>query len=185
VRGAYFDQYRPAEQPCSARSQDEFTARIQKELAGSRPVKPALAAAVVMRTLNRHLTEGQIRKVRDTLPRSIRALWPEPGETAKNATAAPAAKEPPAAKESAPGAPGPSQGTAVGGSRDTVERELGRTGAAGEASSIAQSAPGLPDDSSRPVDVDPATAQAVEQAVGKREGPNRGRAKMRPRRGGE
>jgi uncharacterized protein (DUF2267 family) len=78
VRGAYFDQYRPAAQPASARSQEEFIARIQHDLDGTRPVNAEAAAAAVMRTLNRHVTEGQIRKVRDALPKGVRALWPEP-----------------------------------------------------------------------------------------------------------
>jgi uncharacterized protein (DUF2267 family) len=78
VRGAYFDQYRPAAQPAAQRSQEDFIARIREELAATRPVRPDLAATAVMRTLNRHITEGQIKKVRDALPKSVRALWPEP-----------------------------------------------------------------------------------------------------------
>jgi uncharacterized protein (DUF2267 family) len=78
VRGAYFDQYRPAAQPASARSQEDFIARIQHDLDGARPVKAEAAAAAVMRTLNRHVTEGQVKKVRDSLPKGVRALWPEP-----------------------------------------------------------------------------------------------------------
>jgi uncharacterized protein (DUF2267 family) len=178
VRGAYFDQYRPAAQPLSDRSQDEFTDRIRQELVGCRPVRPDLAATAVMRTLNRHLTEGQVRKARDALPKSIRALWPEPGQTAQGATAAPPAKEP------MPCAPGPSQQDPAEGSRDTVEHELERTGAAIRAPSIAPSAPGLPGDTSRPLDADP-TRAVVERAMSDRAGSNRGGGKKRPRRGGE
>lgn len=79
VRGAYFDQYRPAAQPAAARSHDDFIARIRDDLDGSRPVNPEQAAAAVMGTLNRHVTAGQIKKVRDALPKGIRAIWPEPG----------------------------------------------------------------------------------------------------------
>ena len=80
IRGAYFDQYRPAMQPLSTRSQEDFIARVNHELAGSRPVRADHAATAVMRTLNRHITEGQVRKVREALPKGVRALWPEPGE---------------------------------------------------------------------------------------------------------
>ncbi len=180
VRGAYFDQYRPAAQPFSTRSQDEFTARIREELAGSRPVRPDLAATAVMRTLNRHLTEGQIKKARDALPKGVRALWPEPDQTTKSATAPPRAMEP------APSAPGPSQKARAESSRESREageRALERAGAAPGLSS-AQTAPGLPDDSSRPVDVDPATTTAVERAMGNRSAPNRA-GKPHPRRGGK
>src|SRR5215472_14441548 len=78
IRGAYFDQYRPAAQPATARSQDDFIARIQHEMDGARPVNVQQAAAAVMRTLNRHVTEGQVKKVRDALPKGVRAMWPEP-----------------------------------------------------------------------------------------------------------
>src|SRR5215470_6544462 len=134
IRGAYFDQYRPAAQPLADRSQEDFTARIRQELAGSRPVRPDLAATAVMRTLNRHITEGQIKKARDALPRSIRALWPEPDQTAKGATAATRAEEP------APGPPGPSHKDPAEGSRDIVEHELERAGAATGAPPTAQRA---------------------------------------------
>jgi uncharacterized protein (DUF2267 family) len=84
IRGAYFDQYRPAAQPLPARSQEDFIARIVHELAGSRPVRADHAATAVMRTLNRHVTEGQVKKVRDALPKGVRALWPEPEHAAKS-----------------------------------------------------------------------------------------------------
>lgn len=98
IRGAYFDQYRPALQPASVRSQDEFIARIQRDLDDARPVKAEHAIAAVMRTLSRHVTEGQIRKVRDALPKGVRAMWPEqrPEQTGTQARhAAPQHSAPP------------------------------------------------------------------------------------------
>src|SRR5262249_32751084 len=136
VRGAYFDQYRPAAQPVAERSQEEFIARIRDELTGSRPVRPDLAATAVMRTLNRHLTEGRVRKARDALPRGIRALWPEPEPAAKGATPAPHTERP------VTGTQGPSHKASAEGPRSMVEHELERTGAATGPSSIAESAPG-------------------------------------------
>jgi uncharacterized protein (DUF2267 family) len=78
IRGTYFDGYRPSSQPTQARSQGDFIARIQHDMDGARPVNVQLAAAAVMRTLNRHMTEGQVRKARDALPKGVRAMWPEP-----------------------------------------------------------------------------------------------------------
>jgi uncharacterized protein (DUF2267 family) len=167
VRGAYFDQYRPAAQPVPERSQEDFIARIRHELAGCRPVRTDLAATAVMRTLNRHITEGQVKKARDALPKGIRALWPEPEQTAKSATAAPRAEE------SAPGAPPPAEKRPAEGSRDIVERQQERTGAATGTPSMAQGAPGLPS----------ASRTAVEPAAGKTA--ERGGAKMRTRRKGK
>ncbi len=172
VRGAYFDQYRPATQPAAARSHDDFIDRIQQDMDGSRPVNVQQAATAVMRTLNRHITEGQIRKVRDALPKGVRAMWPEPEHTEPGHTehdrgskGAPPARS---AGAQAPGGQRPSQrspqqrsaeGTQVAGGPEP-ERTV-----AAEPSSIAQSAPGLPNNSSQPVEVDAATKAAVERAM--------------------
>jgi uncharacterized protein (DUF2267 family) len=80
IRGAYFDQYRPTQQPVAIRSHEDFISRIQHDLDGARPVKAEQAVAAVMRTLNRHVTEGQVKKVRDSLPKAVRAMWPEPDQ---------------------------------------------------------------------------------------------------------
>jgi uncharacterized protein (DUF2267 family) len=171
VRGAFFDQYRPAAQPVAERSQEDFIARIREELAGCRPVRPDLAATAVMRTLNRHITEGQIKKARDALPKGIRALWPEPEHTARGATAAPRAEEP------APGAPLPAQKQSAPGAREAAER----TGAG--TPSMAQSRPGSP--GATPADAAPAAAKAAERAVSDQGGAERAGAKMRTRRKGK
>jgi uncharacterized protein (DUF2267 family) len=162
IRGAYFDQYRPAMQPASARSQHDFIARIQQDMDGSRPVNVQQAATAVMRTLNRHVTEGQVRKVRDALPKGVRAMWPEPAahtEAGHTAGAqAPGGQRPPQRS--------PQQRSAEG-AQTAGGREPERTAAA-EPSSIAQSAPGLPNNSSEPVEADAATTEAVERAMGVR-----------------
>jgi uncharacterized protein (DUF2267 family) len=184
IRGAYFDQYRPAAQPAAARSHDDFIARIQQDMDGSRPVNVQQAATAVMRTLNRHVTEGQVRKVRDALPRGVRAMWPEPehkeagrtehDQAAKGAAPARSAgAQPPGGQR--PSQQSPQQRSAEG-AQAAGGREPERTAAA-EPSSIAQSAPGLPNNSSQPVEVDAATKAAVERAMGVR--------KTRPKRTGE
>jgi uncharacterized protein (DUF2267 family) len=166
VRGAYFDQYRPAAQPVPERSQEDFIARIREELAGCRPVRPDLAATAVMRTLNRHITEGQIKKVRDALPKSVRALWPEPehpplpGEGRAGAT--------PRAKEAGAAGPGPSQMDPAEGSRETIEHELERARAAIALSSMPRGVSRPLEASGRPVEVHPATGRGAER------GSNRG-----------
>lgn len=165
VRGAYFDQYRPATQPATTRSHDDFVGRIRHDLEGSRRVNPERAAAAVMRTLNRHVSEGQIRKVRDALPKGVRAIWPEPDHAeveagpgprrhtrsvdkpaagSKDAApmAQPAAASPPApAPSAAPGRAGPqrsAQGSAQG-RWDDIEAEAGEAEQA--AARIARAAP--------------------------------------------
>ena len=77
VRGAYYDQFRPAHQPERLRSLDQFLERIGAELAMTRPVNVRDATRAVFQVLSRHVDEGQIEKVRQALPEEIRALWPD------------------------------------------------------------------------------------------------------------
>ncbi|ESY72123.1 DUF2267 domain-containing protein [Mesorhizobium sp. M1050] len=77
VRGAYYDQYRPAAEAEKTGSLEEFSQRISEELKTIRPVDPEDAARSVFRVLARHVDLGQSAKVRDALPKEIQALWPD------------------------------------------------------------------------------------------------------------
>jgi uncharacterized protein (DUF2267 family) len=75
IRGVYYDQYEPARQPSHCRDIDEFVDEVQSWLADTRPVDAREAVEAVFMTLSRHVTEGQIEKVKDVLPESIRKFW--------------------------------------------------------------------------------------------------------------
>lgn len=77
VRGAYYDLYEPSKQPTSLRTREEFVSEVARWLSDVRPIDPVLAIQTVFGVLNRHLSAGQIAKVREALPASTRALWPE------------------------------------------------------------------------------------------------------------
>lgn len=81
VRGAYYDQYRPSEQPLTIRSRQEFLQLVAERLSDVRPIDPETAASAVMSTLSRHLPAGQVRKLREALPEDIRSLWREEATT--------------------------------------------------------------------------------------------------------
>ncbi|WP_036017027.1 DUF2267 domain-containing protein [Bradyrhizobium sp. WSM1743] len=82
VRGAYYDQFRPSTMPRRVRSLEEFLQLIAEELKFGRPVNTEDAARAVFNVLSRHLTAGQIEKVREALPEDVRAIWSmEPGTT--------------------------------------------------------------------------------------------------------
>jgi uncharacterized protein (DUF2267 family) len=82
VRGAYYDLYEPSKQPTPLRSRDEFVAEVAKWLSDVRPVDPVLAIQTIFAVLDRHLSSGQVAKVREALPASTRSLWAEAGELA-------------------------------------------------------------------------------------------------------
>jgi uncharacterized protein (DUF2267 family) len=75
VRGVYYDQFEPGKMPSEFRSRDEFVAEVTQWLSDSRPVDPEEAIRSVFRVLSRHISEGQINKVRDALPKSLRQMW--------------------------------------------------------------------------------------------------------------
>jgi uncharacterized protein (DUF2267 family) len=80
IRGLYYDQWRPSDQPAKFRSADEFLERVGQEMAGIRPVNVEDATRAVLRVLNHHVDPNQVEHVRTSLPEHIRALWPEQGE---------------------------------------------------------------------------------------------------------
>ena len=76
VRGAYYEQFQPADQPDVTRSLDAFLQRVQTQLNGARPVNTRTAVSCVFSVLSRHIDAGQTAKTRHSLPEPIRALWP-------------------------------------------------------------------------------------------------------------
>jgi uncharacterized protein (DUF2267 family) len=75
VRGVYYDQFEPAKLPVDCRTPEEFTAEVAEWLSDIRPVDPEEAIAAVFGVLGRHLSEGQIAKVRGALPKGLGMLW--------------------------------------------------------------------------------------------------------------
>jgi uncharacterized protein (DUF2267 family) len=75
IRGAFYDQYKPASQPGPCRSEEEFTAEVAEWLSDARPVDPRLAIAAVLCVLDRHVDPGQVAKVKGALPKQLRQMW--------------------------------------------------------------------------------------------------------------
>ena len=88
VRGLYYDQWRPSEEPRQMRSRDEFLAQVADGLADIRPVNVAKATHAVFAVLDHYVDPGQVKKVRDALPHEIRELWPETGREGRAARSA-------------------------------------------------------------------------------------------------
>jgi uncharacterized protein (DUF2267 family) len=58
VRGVYYDQWRPGQQPERTRALDEFLERVSEKIGGTRPVNVRDAARSVFRVLARHMDRG-------------------------------------------------------------------------------------------------------------------------------
>src|SRR4051794_1266332 len=86
VRGIYYDEWRPRPETSRERSQAEFLQHVAAGLRGVRPTDTGDATRAVFGVIARHVTEGQVEKVRQALPEDGRRLWPQavagPQETA-------------------------------------------------------------------------------------------------------
>ena len=79
VRGFYFDGWNPSGKPDRIRSKEEFLHRITKELPIDPGLDPEHLARSVFSLLDEKISEGEIEDIKATLPKEIRALWPERG----------------------------------------------------------------------------------------------------------
>lgn len=77
VRGTFYDQFDPTGLPKQAHGPEEFLQSVANGLKESRRVDPRDAVHAALGVLDRHLSRGQIDKVVRSLPRGIRALWPQ------------------------------------------------------------------------------------------------------------
>jgi uncharacterized protein (DUF2267 family) len=77
IRGTYYDQWSPRDKPLALRSREEFLDHVGQGLWNTRPVNVQEAVQAVFRTISNHVTEGQVRKVRDALPKDLATLWPQ------------------------------------------------------------------------------------------------------------
>jgi uncharacterized protein (DUF2267 family)/CBS domain-containing protein len=76
IRGAFYEQYRPAVQPDPMRSREEFVARVAAGLdGGGKPINAERAIKAVFSAIGRHIAEAETAKLRHTLPEDIRTLW--------------------------------------------------------------------------------------------------------------
>jgi uncharacterized protein (DUF2267 family) len=77
VRGIYYDSWHPQPETSRERSREEFLEHVAAGLQNVRPINPEQAVRVVFATIGRHVTEGQVEKIRQALPKDVQALWPD------------------------------------------------------------------------------------------------------------
>ena len=76
IRGIYFEGWHPAGKPNTERSREDFLALVDAHLKSTSPINPETATRSVFRTLDAHLTRGEVDHVRTMLPKQIQELWP-------------------------------------------------------------------------------------------------------------
>jgi uncharacterized protein (DUF2267 family) len=78
LRGAYYEQWRPAAGPVKHRRKADFLAQVEGSFKTDPLDKPAQAVMAVFELLSKKITPGEIDDVRRALPEELRNLWPEP-----------------------------------------------------------------------------------------------------------
>jgi uncharacterized protein (DUF2267 family) len=78
LRGAYYEQWRPAATPVKNRHIENFLARVNASYARDPLPDPAKAVMAVFHLLSRKISEGEIDDVRRCLPGEVRNIWPQP-----------------------------------------------------------------------------------------------------------
>lgn len=77
VRGAFYEAWNPGSQSRKAKNDEEFLAKIEENLRGTRPTNGERAAHSVFAVLARHVDREQLATVRTALSEKVRRLWPE------------------------------------------------------------------------------------------------------------
>lgn len=75
LRGAYYEQYDPANHPNPRRDRASFVNRVEETPTATGTVTEE-AVSSVLRVVNQRVDSGMVEKVRNALPDDIRALWP-------------------------------------------------------------------------------------------------------------
>jgi uncharacterized protein (DUF2267 family) len=78
LRGAYYEQWRPATTPVKHRTRADFLARVEDSFKPDPLPQTSQAVIAVFELLSKKISRGEIDDVRHALPEEVRNLWPEP-----------------------------------------------------------------------------------------------------------
>lgn len=75
IRGLFYEGWQPFDKPEKLNA-DDLLDRIEAEFDAPAPADPVRFLEAVLIVLEKHVAEGQMEKVRGTLPKDIQRLWP-------------------------------------------------------------------------------------------------------------
>lgn len=79
IRGLYYDSWNPSKTPNKERHKAEFLHHVQEAFrttAAPPDIDPEPVARAVFKVLSRHVTEGEIKDIKSSIPAALRDLWP-------------------------------------------------------------------------------------------------------------
>jgi uncharacterized protein (DUF2267 family) len=74
IRGFYYEGYHPAGKPVADRKKTEFLARVAAECSDESRNDGKVTRAV-FQVLAKHITPGEVEKIKGALPTDLRSLW--------------------------------------------------------------------------------------------------------------
>ena len=78
LRGMYFEGWQPKKTPVKQRHATEFVAQIEEKIGDVLDYRGEDDIAAVFKTINAHISRGEVEDVRACLPQQLRDLWPAP-----------------------------------------------------------------------------------------------------------
>jgi uncharacterized protein (DUF2267 family) len=76
VRGFYYEGWNPTGKPVKERHQEQFLAHVKEDFRNDERDLPEKLVRAVFSLLSHHISGGEIKDVKHTLPAELRALWP-------------------------------------------------------------------------------------------------------------
>jgi uncharacterized protein (DUF2267 family) len=76
VRGLYYEGWTLKGKPRKERHKEDFLDHIKEAFKDDYTSRPESIARAVFKTLARHTSEGEIKDVKELLPKVLRELWP-------------------------------------------------------------------------------------------------------------
>jgi len=76
VRGIYYEGWNPAHTPSKERNREAFLQHVAQFLADIPTEDPETLTRSAFKVIDRHVQAGEIKHVKDMLPKDVRDLWP-------------------------------------------------------------------------------------------------------------
>ncbi len=74
VRGLYYEGYHPSGKPLAERKKSEFLAHVKAEFPDD-GFEIETVVRAVLNVVAKHVTPGEVKKIKQSLPEDIRSLW--------------------------------------------------------------------------------------------------------------
>jgi uncharacterized protein (DUF2267 family) len=75
VRGFYYEGWHPSGKPLRERKKEEFLSHVAAAFRDDPQVDAERITRAVFQVLEKHVTQGQIERIKSSLPGELRSLW--------------------------------------------------------------------------------------------------------------